>query len=86
MEVPIGLLVKKHVYIRHQQQPIVYEGADFLCVKCGVPGHTQLIVLPILKNLKIQAQKIQLYQRRRMWQQAIHQGNNQKHHGKQSYS
>ncbi|XP_047252150.1 uncharacterized protein LOC107841639 [Capsicum annuum] len=40
IEVPMGVPVKKHIYIGSLKQFIVYEGADILCTNCGMIGHT----------------------------------------------
>lgn len=36
VEVPLDILVKKHVYIGYHKQTIVYEGTNTFCNICGV--------------------------------------------------
>lgn len=40
VEVPLGVPVKSHIFIGHLKQRIVYEGADMLCTRSGMLGHT----------------------------------------------
>lgn len=40
VEVPLGILIKSHIYIVKLKQQIQYEGVDILCISCGMIGHT----------------------------------------------
>lgn len=48
IEVPLDTPVKNHIYIGSLNQQLIYEGADILCIICGMLRHTQTSCL--LKN------------------------------------
>lgn len=39
VEVPLGILIKTHIFIEQLKQRIIYEGADILCTSCSMIGH-----------------------------------------------
>ncbi|KAL3364128.1 hypothetical protein AABB24_013068, partial [Solanum stoloniferum] len=59
VEVSMGVPVKKSVHIGQHKQPIIYEGSDIFCNRCGVLGHNAInCVVPQTNQQNMQAMEI----------------------------